>query len=154
MNQGEVLDNLLHLLKLEQSGEAALACQRGREEIKYGGWKNVTNKWKTVWLRNEKQKKGQRERERERESYSLSRPTSWKVRIAGLRVVRVPCRVTCRTPCGVSILCSWREKTFNRQISRAILIFLNWGCRYFMHFWSKNPPRFLFLVHKYSKSSI
>lgn len=31
MNQGEVLDNLLHLLELEERGEAALTCQRGRE---------------------------------------------------------------------------------------------------------------------------
>lgn len=32
MNQGEILDNLLHLLELEQRGEAALTCRRDREE--------------------------------------------------------------------------------------------------------------------------
>lgn len=44
---------------------------------------------------------------RDKRRHSLSRPTSWKVRMAGRRVVRVPWRVTCRTPCGVSTLCSW-----------------------------------------------
>lgn len=30
VNQGEVLDNLLHFFKLEQWGEAALTCQRAK----------------------------------------------------------------------------------------------------------------------------
>lgn len=30
VNQGEVLDDLLHLLELKQRGEAALTCQRGK----------------------------------------------------------------------------------------------------------------------------
>lgn len=36
MNQGEVLDNLLHLLEFEERIEAALTCQ--------GGGENKTNK--------------------------------------------------------------------------------------------------------------
>ena len=33
VNQGEILDDLLHLLELEQSGEAALTCRgEGRKE--------------------------------------------------------------------------------------------------------------------------
>lgn len=44
-----------------------------------------------------------------RARHSLSRPTSWKVRTAGRRVVREPCSVTWRTPWGVSILCSWKK---------------------------------------------
>lgn len=41
MNQGEVLDNLLHLFELEQRGEAALACRRRRRPEAEKKWKKI-----------------------------------------------------------------------------------------------------------------